>query len=263
MKLGLVTYAIAREWTVDEIIERCSRLGYEGAELRTTHKHGVEPSLSLQERAEVKRKFQDSPIELVGLGSCCEFHSPEPAELKQNIETAKAFVILAKDVGAKGVKVRPNAFPADVSKEKTMEQIGLSLKEVSSFASDYGIRIRLEVHGRDTSYPPYIRKMVDIADNGNLYICWNSNMLDIDETGSIEKHFHMLRDKIEICHINELSSEYPWISLFSLLQKTKYEGFCMAEVLDSKETERYLKNYRALFCAFNRIAETCLQAGRQ
>lgn len=254
MKLGIVTYMIAAEWDIDTIIEKCSKLGYEGVELRTTHKHGVEPSLSKEEREVVRKKFESSPVKLVGLGTACEYHSPDREELKKNIEETKAFVLLAKDVGAEGVKVRPNAFPEGIPKEKTIEQIGKSLREVSAFASDYGIKIRLEVHGYETCHPPYIRQMVDIADHPNLYICWNSNMPDMDETGSIKKYFNLLKDKIEICHINELTNEYPWLELFSLLQEMKFEGFCLAEVAASPEPERFLAYYKALFEAYNKIA---------
>lgn len=251
MKLGIVTYQIAAEWDVDTIIEKCGSLGYAGVELRTTHKHGVEPSLSKEERSAVRKKFENSSVKLVGLGSAFDYHSPDITVLKKSIEGTKEFVLLAKDTGAGGVKVRPNAFPEGVTKEKTIEQIGLSLREVSAFAADHGVKIRLEVHGKNTSHPPNIKQMVDIADHPNLYVCWNSNMTDIDETGSIEKHFDMLKDKIEICHINELCSEYPWRTLFSLLQKMHFKGYCLAEVADSPEPDRFLKYYKALFDSLN------------
>ena len=256
MKLGIVTYMIAADWDLDTIIRRCEDLKYEGVELRTTHKHGVEVTLSKEERKEVKKKFEQSNVKLVGLGSAFEYHSPDKEELKKNIEGTKEYIILAKDVGAEGVKVRPNAFPEGVPKEKTIEQIGISLREVASFGANYGIKVRLEVHGRQTCYPPYIKQMVDIADHPNLYVCWNSNMQDIDETGSIEKNFNLLKDKIEICHINDLTNEYPWIELFKLLKGINFNGFCLAEVGEkSCEPEKFLSYYRALFNAYNRIAE--------
>jgi len=256
MKLGIVTYQIAADWDIDTIIEKCKKLGYEGVELRTGHKHGVETTLSKQEREDIKKKFQESNIKLVGLGSAFEYHSPDKEELRKNIEGTKEYIILAKDVEAEGVKVRPNAFPENVPREKTIEQIGMSLREVSSFASDYGIKIRLEVHGPETSHPPYIKQMIDIANHQNLYICWNSNMTDIDETGSIEKNFNLLKDKIDICHINELCNEYPWIELFKLLNGINFNGFCLAEIQASSEPDRLLSYYKALFNAYNKIVQT-------
>jgi sugar phosphate isomerase/epimerase len=254
MKLGIVTYMIAAEWDLDTIIKKCEELGYKGVELRTTHKHKVESNLTKKEREEVKKKFENTNVKLVGLGTCFEFHSPDRDELRRNIEGAKEYVILARDVGAEGIKVRPNAFPEGIPKEKTIEQIGNSLKEISAFGDDYGIKIRLEVHGIEISKPIYIKKMIDIADHPNLYVCWNSNMTDIDETGNIENNFNLLKDKIEIVHINELCNEYPWITLFRLLKKINFEGFCLAEILSNPEPERLLRYYKALFEAYVKLA---------
>src|SRR5262250_2773060 len=54
--LGLVTYNLAAEWDLETIIRNCEAMDLQGVELRTTHKHGVEPSISKLRRAEVKRR---------------------------------------------------------------------------------------------------------------------------------------------------------------------------------------------------------------
>ncbi|MCK5103628.1 MAG: twin-arginine translocation signal domain-containing protein, partial [Cyclobacteriaceae bacterium] len=54
LKLGLMTYNLGKEWDIETIIKNCSETGWVHAELRTTHKHGVEVTLSKQERSEVK-----------------------------------------------------------------------------------------------------------------------------------------------------------------------------------------------------------------
>ena len=249
LKLGIVTYNIAKDWDVETIIEKCSELGYEGVELRITHRHGVEVSLSKTERQRVRKTFEDSPVKLVGLGSAFEYHSPISKELRKNIEGTKDYARLASDVGAEGIKVRPNAFPEGVSREKTVEQIGLSLRECGEFAKDYGIKIRLEVHGIETCHVPYIKQMIDICDNSNVYVCWNSNPTDIDENGSIKKNFDLLKDKIDIVHMSELWTEYPYEELFSLLKDMGYEGFCLAEIPESPEPDRILRYYKKLFCS--------------
>ena len=43
--LGLVTYNIAKDWDIPTLIANCQQTGFEAVELRTTHRHGVEPSL--------------------------------------------------------------------------------------------------------------------------------------------------------------------------------------------------------------------------
>lgn len=247
MKLGLVTYNIAATWDRTTLIKHCREVGLAGVELRTTHAHGVEVDLSAAERQEVKTQFVESGVELVGLGSTFEFHSPDDAELEKNIEGTKEMIRLAADVGAGGVKVRPNAFPEGVSREQTIEQIGAALRAVGAFGVAHGVKIRLEVHGRGTSDPAAIQAMLRVADHPNVFACWNSNMTDVDENGSIDGNFERLRDRIEIAHINVLWNAYPWEELFRDFRAMNFEGFCLAEIPASDDPITVLHYYRRLF----------------
>jgi len=250
MKLGIVTYNIAKDWDLNTIIEKCEATGMEGVELRTTHAHGVEVSLSAQEREEVKKKFGNSKVELVGLGSTFAYHAIDSAEVKQNVEGTKEYAILARDVGASGIKVRPNGLQekAGIPVEKTLEQIGLALRECGEFAADYGIQVRLEVHGGGTSYPPNIRTILDVADHDNVVACWNSNSGEV-ENGSVKQYFDLLAGRIGLVHTRDLIVGYPWAELFSMLKASGYEGFCLLEVASSPEPERILKYARAVWDA--------------
>ena len=247
MKLGLVTYNLAKDWDVPTIIEVCEKTGFRGVELRTTHAHGVEVSLSPAEREEVKKRFADSPVEIAGLGSAFEYDSPDPEEVRKNIEGTRDYVQLAADVGAPGVKVRPNRLHVDegVPKEKTLEQIGLALRECGQFAKDLGIEIRLEVHGRDTCLVPNIKTILDAADHDNVFACWNSNATDRDENGSIDDNYALVSGKIGLVHITDLANpDYPWRRLFALLAADGYAGFTLAEIgQPSPEPERFMRYY--------------------
>ena len=247
MKLGLVTYNMAKDWDVPTIIENCAETGFQGVELRTTHAHNVEVNLSINERQEVRKQFEDSPIELAGLGSAFDYHSTDAEEVRHNIEGTKEYAQLAADVGAPGVKVRPNGLPEGVPAEKTLTQIGLSLRECGKFAKNLGVQIRLEVHGRETSHPPHIRTIMEIADHDNVFVCWNSNPGEV-ENGSVENNFNLVKEWIRLVHINELyRREYPWRELFALLKASGYEGYTLAEIPESSDSVRMMNYYRALW----------------
>src|SRR4051794_32220003 len=132
IRFGLVTYQWGKDWVLPTIIANCQKTRTEGVELRTTHKHGVEPSLNAEERRDVKARFADSPVVLVGIGSAQDCHSPDPKGLAASIEGTKAFIKLSHDVGGSGVKVRPNDLPDGVPHEKTIEQIGKALNTVGA-----------------------------------------------------------------------------------------------------------------------------------
>ena len=253
LKLGLVTYNMAKDWDVPTVIRYCSETRFAGVELRTTHAHGVEVHLPKAERAEVRKRFEDSPVELMGLGSAFDYHTPDAARLRRDIEATKEYLVLAQDVGASGVKVRPNALPPEVSPEQTLEQIGRSLRELGRFAADHGQQIRLEVHGRETALLPNIQRMIAIADHPNVGVCWNSNDSDLAGAG-FDHNFDLVRDKIFTVHMRDLSIEnYPWRRLLQRLNQTGYAGYCLAEIPGSTDPVRVLNYYRALFLAYQNL----------
>jgi sugar phosphate isomerase/epimerase len=249
MKLGIVTYNMGKEMTCPQLIKFCQETGLNGVELRTTHAHGVEVELTKEQRAEIKKLFQDSGIEIAGLGSAFEYHSKDPAEVKKNIEGSIAYAQLAADIGAPGIKVRPNGLHKDVPVEQTCEQIGKALRQVAVFAEGIGVQVRLEVHGGGGSAdPPNIRKMIDYADHPNALVCWNSNSGEQDEKGSIQTNFDLLKDKIALAHITEIGVyQYPWQQLFNNLKAMNYQGYCLAEIAYNPEPERFMKYYRTLY----------------
>jgi sugar phosphate isomerase/epimerase len=249
-KIGTVTYNIAKDWDVDTIIKNLTAVGMDGVELRTTHKHGVELSLTPAERAEVRKKFEGSPVKIGGLGTVCEYHSPDASVVRKWIEETKQWCQLARDVGAPGVKVRPNGLPKDVPEEKTLEQIGRSLKECGDAARDNGVLIQLEVHGAETSRLPRIRKILDYGGNHPaVKVCWNSNQADLLD-GGFAKNFALVQNQIGQVHMRDLFlEEYPWRDLIRALHAMKFEGYCFAEIPESADPMRVLRYFRGMFLA--------------
>ncbi len=252
LQLGIVTYNIAKDWDLDTILKRLESLGYGGVELRTTHKHGVEVSLSPAQRAEVKKRFEDSPVELVGLGSAFEYHATDPAVVRKNIDETKEYVRLAHDVGAPGVKVRPNGIPRGESPDVVFQRIGAALREVADDAQDFGVEIRVEVHGPKTSEWPAFAQIMKYADHPNVGVCWNSNPTDVvKETGSIASNFEMVKDRIRLVHLRDLTdAAYPWRELFALLSQGGYSGYTLAEIPESADPDRVLQYFRSLWMAY-------------
>lgn len=250
MRLGIVTYNIAKDWTIEAVIKNCEEAGFQGVELRTTHAHGVEVSLNPAQRADVKKRFRDSKVELMGLGSAFEYHTPDQARLRKEIEATKEYIVLAQDVGASGVKVRPNGLPKEVSVDKTLEQIGRSLRELGEFGKEHGVQIRLEVHGAGTSLVPNIKKIMDAADHPNVGVCWNSNQSDLEGAG-FDANFNLVKEKIVSVHMRDLYlDEYPFRRLLQRLNESGFTGYCLAEIGESKDPVRVLRYFRALWLAY-------------
>ena len=249
MKLGTVTYNLAKDWDIETLIKNCEQTRFEGAELRTTHAHGVEVSLSKGERDVVKKRFANSKVALMGLGSAFDYHTPDATKLRQDIDATKEYMKLAHDLGAPGVKVRPNGLPKNVPVEKTLDQIGMALRELGMFGADLGVQIRLEVHGEGTSRMAHVKRIVDTADHKNVGVCWNSNQMDLD--GGFDQNFDLVKSRIFTVHMRDLFlEEYPFRRLMTRLVDSGFRGFCLAEIPSSNDPIRVMHYYRALWLSY-------------
>jgi len=234
MKFGFVTYLWGEKMDLPTLLDACEKSGMQGVELRTQHAHGVEPELSADARKEVRKRFADSPVTLVGYGSNCEFHSKDSAEVKKNIELAKQYIQLMHDCGGTGVKVKPNRLPEDVPHEQTVEQIGNALNEVAAYGEKYGQQIRVEVHGKKTSEIPVIKAIFDVADHPNATVCWNSNSADLRGEGLMH-NFNLVKDRFgDTVHVRDLNSDnYPFQELMQMYLNIDYNGWILLEAHSS------------------------------
>jgi sugar phosphate isomerase/epimerase len=249
-KLGIVTYNVPKDWDLPTLLKVCKEVGVAAVECRTTHKHGVEPTLSAEQRKEVRKRFADSGVVFWGCGSVCEFHSDKPEVVKKNIEDCKQFVQLVKDIGGRGVKVRPNGVPTGADEKKTFEQIGKALQECGKAAADAGVEIWVEVHGAVTQMPKNMKAIMEACGHKSVGVCWNSNAADV-ENKSVAKSFEMLKPWLKSCHINNLENDakgtYPYRELFKLLRDSGYDRYTLCEVgtaYNVAEGTAYLKKYK-------------------
>lgn len=249
LRLGLMSYNLAKDWDIDTIIKNCTETKFEHVELRTTHAHGVEVTLSKAQRREVRQRFEDAGIK-ISLASGFGYHYPDQAKLRQHIEGTKKYTLLARDLGALGIRVFPNAIPTGVPEEQTLRQIGKSLGEVGQFGHDHGVDIRVCVHGSGTNIVAKIKKMIDYSESPHVYVNWNCDHNDTKGPG-FEANFNSVKDRIRNIHMHELwDEEYPYREFFRLLKQAGYQGYCDAEIPASCEPIRLMKYYRALFLAY-------------
>jgi sugar phosphate isomerase/epimerase len=253
-RLGLVTYNLAAKWDLPTLLKFCQTARIAAVEFRTTHAHGIEPSLSADQRRTIRKQCSDAGVKIWGCGTTCEFHAPDPAVVRSNIETCKQFVKLVADLGGRGVKVRPNGLPKEVPVQKTLEQIGQALIECGRAAEDAGIEIWVEVHGPGTQLPANMKAIMEYCGHKSVGVTWNSNAADVVK-GSVRESFELLKPWIRSCHINELykdaRGEYPYRELFSLLRGISYDRFTLCEVGRTPQTLEdgleILKYYHALW----------------
>ncbi len=233
-RFGLTTYQWGKDWDIPTLIANCCKAQVFGVELRTSqsYAHGVELELNAQQRREVKKRFEDSPLTLVGLATSERYDSPEAAELKAAIENTKAYIKLSRDIGGSGVRVFPNSFHGGVSRRKTIEQISNSLNIVGAFAADYDQQVRLEAHGSAGELPT-LRAIMDQVVQPSVRVKLNSDKRDTGGNG-FEHNFNLVKDLLgDTLHLHNLKDTgFPYQLQMDLLVKMGWSGWQLLEVSD-------------------------------
>jgi hypothetical protein len=252
LKFGLTSYQWGSEWDLPTMIANCVKAKAFGVELRTSNnytpdgknapsynfKHRVEVDIDLARRREVKKIFGDSPVKLIGINSGEMFDWPDPARLRQAIDSAKAHIILAHDIGATGIRVFPNNFHPEVPQEQTLAVIAKSLNELGAFAKDYGQKVRLEAHGPVGTFVN-LRKIIDQVDQKNVVLKLNSDPRDARD-GKFAENFALVKDRLgDTMHFRMYNPagaraastrmSFPYQLQWDLLIDAGWDGWCMVE----------------------------------
>jgi hypothetical protein len=150
---GSVTYKLLQDMELETCITTLEKAGFAAIELRTGHKHGVEPSLDAAARVKVSARFARSK-------------ASDDAVHRQQIEIGKTFADLAKATGVIAVKVRPNGLPAAVPVATTVKNIASGQHEPGDYSQSKGVEVRM--------------------DYKNVGACWNSDPTDVVD-GSVKQ----------------------------------------------------------------------------
>jgi sugar phosphate isomerase/epimerase len=235
LRFGLTTYQWGRDWDLPTLIANCHKAGLAGLELRTClhYAHGVEVTLTAPQRAEVRKRFADSPVRLVSV-ACSECMDwPRPEKLKAAIEAAKAHLVLSRDLGCHVVRVFPNQFHPDVPHEKTIEQIARALDELGAFAAGLGQEVSLEAHGQAGELPT-MRAVMDRVTQPCVRVRLNCDARDANGQG-FEANFNLVKPFLSrIIHLHDLHDpKYPYQLMVDLLVKARWDGYALMERDDS------------------------------
>ncbi len=238
MRFGFTTYQWGKDWDIPTLIANCIKAKAFGVELRTQEQyaHGVEVSLSPQQRREVKKRFADSPVALLGLAGGDLFDWPDPAKLNEAIESTKAHVRLSQDVGGRGLRVEPNNFHKEIPQEKTIEQISRALNIVGKYAAGYGQMIRVENHGSVGTSLIALRKVMDGVDQPNVRIKLNGSLQKGED---FAQGFQLVKKFLgDTLHFHELNrGNFPYQLQSDLLMDMGWQGWWLLEA-SSKVPDR-------------------------
>ena len=230
IRLGLATYTWGKDWDLPALIENLPKAGVYGVELRTSFgwAHGVEITLTTKQRAEVKKRFADSPVELVALACSERMDWPDPKRLKKAVEAAKAHIKLSRDVGSRSLRIFPNTFHKNVPREKTIAQVARAADEVGAYAAGLGQQVDIEAHGPAGELPT-MAAIMKLVKQPNVRVRLNSDSRDTKGKG-FDANFKMVANRLaKTVHIHNLKSKFPYQRQCELLVEAGWEGWILME----------------------------------
>ena len=231
IRFGFTTYTWGKPWDIPTIIANCVKAKALGVELRTSQKyaHGVELTIDARQRRDVKKRFKDSRITLVGLATSERYDSPDPVKLKEAIENTKGYLKLSSDIGGTGIRVFPNDFHKDELREKTIARIAKALNTLGPVAKQLNQQIRMENHG-SAGEMVNLKLIMDQVTHPNVRLKLNCDKRDMAGKG-LEHNFNLIKDKLgHTIHAHDFKgTSFGYQQLMNLLVKANYKGWILIE----------------------------------
>lgn len=229
------------DWTFQQIIDFAALHGYNGLEVRGI-KREIDltkcPEFSSPEKIKSTLALMDAKgLKFVNLGASAKMHFHEGKEKENNLTEAKSFIDLAQKIKCPYVRVFPNNFPKDRTRDQTMQTVADNLLSLGNYARDRKVVILLETHG-DFSNSDDILKVMKAARHPNIGLVWDiANMWTITKEAPAEI-YHKLKKYIHHTHIKDAKfigeklnytllgqGDVPIFEAIDILSKSGYKGY--------------------------------------
>ncbi|MBV8808853.1 MAG: sugar phosphate isomerase/epimerase [Acidobacteriaceae bacterium] len=205
VKIGLYSITYGGVWyrgdalTVEQVIERAKKFGYQGVEIDGKRPHGNPLDMPHARCRQIRNFAGDQGIEIYAVSGNNDFSSPIPEHREAQLVYARELMRMTADLGAKvmrvflawpGVTLLPQgggrydiaqgvwkAEHKDFSEQQTWDWCRESLDEAAKLAGDFGVTLALQNH------PPVINKgyidalrMVREVASPHLKMCFDARL---------------------------------------------------------------------------------------
>jgi sugar phosphate isomerase/epimerase len=198
MKLGLYSITYLGVWyhgpalTLEELIERAVRFGYDGIEIDGKRPHGNPIDLPAARCRDLRRKAEDAGVEIYAVAANNDFSSPVPEHRESQLLYVRELIRMTADLGAKtlrmfaawpGVTLPPEGATYLVARQiwreahvrvdpaVTWDWCRAGLAEAARMAADAGVTLALQNHAPVTNSPDDMLRMIREVGAPSLKAC--------------------------------------------------------------------------------------------
>jgi len=216
VKIGLYSITYGGVWyrgdglTVEQVIERAAKFGYQGVEIDGKRPHGDPLDMPKARCQQLRKAAADRGLEIYAVAANNDFSSPIPEHREAQLVYTRELMRMTAELGARvmrvflawpGVTLLPEgggrydiaqavwkAEHKDFSEEQTWAWCRQTLAEAARMAGDFGVTLALQNH------PPVINKgyrdalrMVQEVGSPHLKICLDARLEHSLDEAAIRK----------------------------------------------------------------------------
>ena len=167
MKLSFSTLGCP-DWNLARIAERAKHYGYDGVELRIGGDKHIDPAMTADERAGVRRLFADAGSAIASVSGYTRFAGQDEAALDGQRDSLIRNIELARDLGAPYVRT----FLGEDGGGRLSPYGASMLREACAWGKEQGVMVLLETHDA-LGTGKQARALLDTVGSAGLGILWD------------------------------------------------------------------------------------------
>jgi sugar phosphate isomerase/epimerase len=198
MKIGLYSITYLGAWyrgralSIEEIIDRARKYGYDGIEIDGKRPHGNPIDLPRARCRELQIKAQDAGVEIYAVAANNDFSSPVPEYRETQLIYIRDLIRMTADLGVKtlrmfaawpGLTMTPDGARytkarqvwreahLECSAEQTWDWCRDGLAEAAAWAGDAGVMLALQNHAPVTNSPADMLRMIRDVGSPHMKAC--------------------------------------------------------------------------------------------
>lgn len=233
------------DWSLREVLANAQKYGYKAVEIRGI-KGDVDilnsPEFAPTRIADIRKMSADYGVKILNLNSSVVLHEYEPDKRAKNLDTAKKYIDLAQQLDCPFVRVFPDKFPKEKSKEFALDTIKSNYETLIDYCKGTKVKVLLDAHG-DLVWSEDLLKMMQGLDKKHVGIIWDFFNMHLITKESPQKMYETLKSYIEIVQIKDGyfkpnnayqyiltgKGEVPINEILGIIEGDKYKGFISFE----------------------------------
>ena len=227
MKIGLYSVTYLGLWyrgpalTIEGVIERARRFGYEGVEIDGKRPHGNPSDMPRSRCRELGDRARGAGIEIYAVAANNDFSSPIPEHRESQLLSVRDLIRMTADLGAPVLRVfaawpgvtisggtarylRSRQIWRDTQMESTPDEIWdrcrEGLTEAARCAGDHGVTLALQNHPPVTNSPDDMLRMIREVASPHVKACLDAPLAARQDIASMAETAHAVRGLQVLSH---------------------------------------------------------------